>query len=50
MAKLIQLFGLLDAKTLLERGKEAAFVRREPAPVDVDTTAQRLLRGKSATV
>jgi hypothetical protein len=50
VAKLIQLFGLLDAKTFLERGKEAAFVRREPAPADVDTTAQRLLRGKSATV
>ena len=27
VAKLIQLFGLLDAKTLLEAGKTAAFVR-----------------------
>ena len=27
VAKLIQLFGLLDAKQLLEAGKEAAFVR-----------------------
>jgi hypothetical protein len=35
---------------LLERGKEAVFVRREPAHGDVDTTAQRLLRDKGATV
>jgi hypothetical protein len=32
VAKLIQLFGRLDAQTLLEAGKAAAFVRGEPAP------------------
>jgi hypothetical protein len=28
VAKLIQLFGMLDAKKLLEAGKSGAFVRR----------------------
>ncbi len=30
MAKLIQLFGLLDAKKMLEAGKAAAFIRGKP--------------------
>ena len=49
VAKLIQLFGSLDPKTLLESGKEAAFARGESAGVEVDKTAQRLLREKGVT-
>jgi hypothetical protein len=33
VAKLIQLFGLLDAKQLLETGKEAAFAPGTPTTV-----------------
>jgi hypothetical protein len=38
VAKLIQLFGFLDAKSALEGGKLSAFVRGKPAPVAADTT------------
>jgi hypothetical protein len=41
VAKLIQLFGMLDAKKLLEAGKEGAFVSGEPADVGVGTAASR---------
>jgi hypothetical protein len=47
VAKLIQLFGMLDAKKLLEAGKEGAFVRGEPADVGVDTTASRARRSRA---
>jgi hypothetical protein len=47
VAKLIQLFGLLDAKKLLEAGKESAFVRGEPADVGIDTAASRAGRSRA---
>jgi hypothetical protein len=46
VAKLIQLFGLLDAKKLFEAGKAAAFVRGEPADVGADTAASRAGRSR----
>jgi hypothetical protein len=48
VAKLIQLFGMLDAKKLLEAGKAAAFVKGEPADVGVDTTAASRAGGSRA--
>jgi hypothetical protein len=47
VAKLIQLFGLLDAKKLLEAGKAAAFARGEPAEVGADTAASRAGRSRA---
>jgi hypothetical protein len=47
VAKLIQLFGALDAKKLLEAGKERAFVRGDSADVGVDTAASRAGRSRA---
>jgi hypothetical protein len=40
VAKLIQLFGMLDAKKLLEAGKAGVFVRGEPAEVGAGTARE----------
>jgi hypothetical protein len=47
VAKMIQLFGLLDAKKLLEAGKEGAFVRGEPADAGAVTAASQAGRSRA---
>jgi hypothetical protein len=47
VAKMIQLFGLLDAKKLLEAGKEGAFVSGEPADAGGVTAASQAGRSRA---
>jgi hypothetical protein len=47
VAKMIQLFGMLDAKKALEAGKGAAFVRGELADVGADTAASQAGRSRA---
>jgi hypothetical protein len=44
---MIQLFGLLDAKKLLEAGKEGAFVSGEPADAGGVTAASQAGRSRA---
>jgi hypothetical protein len=47
VAKMIQLFGLLDAKKLLDAGKSGAFVRGEPADAGAVTAASQAGRSRA---
>jgi len=47
VAKLIQLFGLLDAKKVLEGGKGMAFVKGEPADAGAGTGVSRAGRSRA---